>query len=178
MILVPVYWQNYGPQNFLWLSDISLFLTLIALWTESSLLMSILILVALPMELIWNIDFFIKIIAGIFITGISGYMFDSQYSLFLKGLSLFHIALPIIWIWYLVKWGYDKGALIYATFLIWITLILTYFFTDPQKNINLIFLPKINAWNYMPELLWLILLLVAFPLLIMLPLHIILKRFF
>src|SRR5260370_33967266 len=39
-VLVPIYWRYYGPGNFLWFSDLALFLTLAALWLESPLLAS------------------------------------------------------------------------------------------------------------------------------------------
>ena len=34
-VLVPVYWVQYGPGNFLWFSDIALFVTAAALWLET-----------------------------------------------------------------------------------------------------------------------------------------------
>src|SRR3982074_2248071 len=38
--LVPVYWRQYGLSNFLWFSDLSLFITLAAVWLESPSLAS------------------------------------------------------------------------------------------------------------------------------------------
>jgi hypothetical protein len=37
-VLVPVYWANYGPTNFIYFCDAALFLTLFAVWTDSALL--------------------------------------------------------------------------------------------------------------------------------------------
>ena len=39
-VLVPHYWQAYGPTNFLYFCDIALLLTVVAMWTESALLAS------------------------------------------------------------------------------------------------------------------------------------------
>ena len=50
-ILVPVYWRYYGAGNFLWFSDLALFITLAAVWLESSLLASTLSVGLL--ELVW-----------------------------------------------------------------------------------------------------------------------------
>ena len=36
-VLVPVYWRTYGPSNFLWVSDIGLFLTVAAVWVNHPL---------------------------------------------------------------------------------------------------------------------------------------------
>ena len=33
-VLVPTYWVNYGPTNFLYFCDVALFLTLVGIWTE------------------------------------------------------------------------------------------------------------------------------------------------
>jgi hypothetical protein len=32
-VLVPIYWREYGPANFLWFSDIALFAIVVGLWT-------------------------------------------------------------------------------------------------------------------------------------------------
>lgn len=113
-ILIPVYWQNYGSTNFLWISDISLFLTFFALWLESSLLFSIALIMAFPVELAWNIDFFYQLFTGKTIIDFASYMFDAKYSLFLRCLSLFHIFMPIVWIRYISKLKYNKKAIYYS----------------------------------------------------------------
>ncbi len=40
--LVPIYWRQYGPTNFLWFSDIALLALVPALWLENALLVSML----------------------------------------------------------------------------------------------------------------------------------------
>src|SRR5262245_57426001 len=56
-ILVPVYWRDYGPTNFLYFCDVALFFTLAALWLESPLLASApLIGIFLP-QMLWVADF-------------------------------------------------------------------------------------------------------------------------
>lgn len=39
-VLIPVYWSNYGPGNFLYFCDLALLLTLAGMWLESSALIS------------------------------------------------------------------------------------------------------------------------------------------
>src|SRR5262249_11265747 len=39
-VLVPVYWHYYGPTNFLYFCDVALILTLVGVWIESPLLIS------------------------------------------------------------------------------------------------------------------------------------------
>src|SRR5687768_2105178 len=88
IVLVPVYWRQYGPANFLWFSDIALFGGLAALWLESSLIASTMAVGALLLELAWNVDFFVRLITGTNLTGLSNYMFDDRRSLAIRSLSL------------------------------------------------------------------------------------------
>lgn len=39
-VLVPYYWATYTPWNFLYFCDVALLLTLVAIWTENALLVS------------------------------------------------------------------------------------------------------------------------------------------
>src|SRR5439155_6555896 len=39
-VVVPIYWRQYGPANFLWFSDIALLAMVPALWLENALLAS------------------------------------------------------------------------------------------------------------------------------------------
>ena len=88
-VLVPVYWVNYGPTNFLYFCDVALFLTLAGIWTENGLLISLPAVGILVPQALWILDFVIQLTGHKF-TGMTAYMFDSNRSLFLRGLSLFH----------------------------------------------------------------------------------------
>jgi hypothetical protein len=169
-VLIPAYWKTYGLQNFLWLSDISLFLTIAAIWFNSPLIMSTAIGI-LPVEMVWIVDYLYQLTTGRNLLGVTNYMFDPKYSRFLKNLSLFHLVIPVIWVIYLFNYGYNTNALLYQSLVIWIVLPLTYFFTDPKENINWVFVPQSLNWQWMPSWLWLLVLLVGFPLLIFLPCH-------
>ena len=57
-VLVPVNWRQYGPVNFLWFSDIALFMLVTALWWDNRLLVSMSALAVLVPEAAWNLDFF------------------------------------------------------------------------------------------------------------------------
>ncbi len=175
-VLIPIYWQQYNPQNFLWISDVGLFLTLFGLWFSSPLLMSIGAVGILPFEIIWDACFFGELFTGYSFIGIAHYMFDSTYSLFLRGLSLFHIFMQLIWIWSLYAWGYDKRAFKYASGLISTVLLSTYVLTDPSKGINGVSLPLFLGWTWMPPLVWLAIYMIILPLLIFWPAHRVLKK--
>ena len=177
-VLVPVYWKQYGPGNFLWFSDIALFVTAAALWLESSLLASMMAVSIVVLESIWIIDFLIGLIAGTSVIGLSAYMFDSKIPLSIRALSLFHVVLPVLLLWLLYRLGYDRRALFAQTLLAWIVLPLSYFLTKPSDNVNWAYGMGGGTQKWMPAPLYLVLLMLAFPLVLYLPTHILLKRLF
>src|SRR5262249_43912989 len=110
-VLVPVYWTNYGVSNFLYFCDVAVFLTLVAVWSERSLWVSVpLVGIFLP-QLLWQVDF-IGGLFGVSIFKMTDYMFDPKRSLFLRGLSLFHFWLPLLLLWLVWRLGYDTRGLI------------------------------------------------------------------
>jgi hypothetical protein len=173
-VIAVVYWRSYGPTNFLWLSDVALAFTFAALVTGNPLLASMPAVGVLPLELAWTIDF----LTGGRVIGLAGYMFDPKLSLYLRGLSLFHLALPPTLLFLLYELGYDRRALIYQTLLTWIILIITYVATDPEQNINWVFGPGSKPQRVLPPRLYLVLEMVVLPLLVLLPTHLILERIF
>ena len=177
-ILVPVYWKQYGPANFLWFSDIALFVTAASLWLESSLLASMMALSVIVLESIWIIDFLIGLIIGSPVIGLSAYMFDSKIPLSIRALSLFHIVLPLLLVWLLYRLGYDRRALLAQTLLAWIVLPLSYFLAKPSDNVNWVYGLGGGTQKWMPAPLYLVLLMIAFPLVLYLPTHLLLKRLF
>ena len=177
LIIIPVYTYNYGVQNFLWLSDIGLFVTVVALWQQSVLLMSMAAVGVLAVELIWNIDFFVDLLVGINLIDLSDYMFDASYSLLLRGLSLFHVIMPIVWVLYIAQYGYDRRAFWYATIAYWVILLLTYTLTDSAENINWVFIPQAYGLAIAP-IAWVAFLFVSFPAFIFLPTHFLFTKCF
>lgn len=178
IVLVPVYWAHYGPANFLWFSDIALLTAVAALWLESRFLAGTMAVGVLLLELTWNIDFFVRLFTGIELIGLAGYMFDSSKPRFLRGLSLFHLFLPILLVWMVARLGYDHRAFLAQTLLAWIVLPLSYFFTDPAKNINWVFGPGSEPQTWMPPLLYLALLMLFLPVIVYLPTHLVLEKLF
>ncbi|MGI8734546.1 MAG: membrane-associated protein [Pyrinomonadaceae bacterium] len=177
-LLIPVYWAQYGPGNFLWFSDIALLTTVPALWLESSLLTSMMALAVVLFDLAWNVDFFVRLIFGKSVTGLSSYMFDPKISLTIRALSLFHIVFPLLLLWMLSRLGYDEGALVVQTLLSWVILPATYFFSRRSENVNWVFGFGGKPQQWLPPPLYLILLMIMFPLVIYVPTHFLLREIF
>ena len=177
-VLVPVYWVRWGPRNFLWFSDIALLTTAAALWLESALLASMmLVAIALP-ELAWNVDFFGRLLSGRHLLGLSDYMFDATKPRFLRALSLFHVVLPIVLVWAVARLGYDPRAWRWQTLVALMVLPVTYAITDPEDNVNWVYGPGHTRQSWMHPLAYLALEMVTFPVIFYLPVHLLLRAVF
>lgn len=176
--LVPVYWRQYGLVNFLWFSDIALLLLAPALWFESPLLVSMMALAVLLPELAWNIDYFVRLATGVSMIGLTDYMFDASIPRFTRGLSLFHVALPLLILWMLDQLGYDHRALFWQTLVATLVLPLSYFFSNPRENVNWVYGFGEKPQTVVAAPLFVIFLMLMFPLLVYLPMHLLLDRVF
>ena len=175
-VVVPVYIVKYGPANFLWFSDIGLLGICAALWLEQPLLGSMMALAVLLPETVWLVSFLTGAIArdrGV--TTLAAYMFDKRISFFMRALSgAFHLALPPGALWLVYRYGYDDRALLAQTMLAWLVLPATLWLAPPEKNIN-----WVRGLGHPPRLrvplaLHFGLAMLAYPLLIYLPTHLLL----
>ena len=178
--LVPVYWAEKGPANFLWLSDIALLTSVVALWLENRFLASMMAVGALLPELAWNLDFFLRLITGVDVIGLNGtgYMFGDRYSSLFRFFSLFHVILPLLLLWMVYRLGYDRRAVYTQTLLIWVVLTVCYLATDPQRNLNWVFGIGNPPQTWVSGPVYLVLLMGAYPLLVLMPTHFMLKALF
>jgi hypothetical protein len=173
-ILVPVYWRYYGPANFLWFSDLALFIALAAVWLESPLLASMQAVSVGLLELIWIADFVARLVFGVRLVGMTDYMFKAEIPLLVRGLSLFHVVLPFLLFWLVYRLGYDERAWMAQTLLAWAVLLACYAFTERSQNINWVFGPgKPQQW--MSPSLYLLVLMISLPVCVYLPIHFLLR---
>jgi hypothetical protein len=183
-VLVPVYWKNYGPTNFLYFCDVALLITLVAVWIESPLLVSMCAVGILGSQTLWVIDFVLNIF-GIKLTGLTDYMFMADHSLFLRGLSLFHGWLPFFLLYLVWRLGYDRRGLPAWTVVAWGLILVSFFFMPPPRpdsglepvNIDYVYgFSDSEAQHWMPAGAWLVGLMVLMPLILFIPTHFLLRR--
>jgi hypothetical protein len=168
------------PHSCLWFSSLALAITCAALWLESPLLISMQSVGVMALEFLYTLDFFARLLTGRFLVGLSYYFFQSEDSpIWVRAMSLFHLPLPFLLLWMVARLGYDRRGLAAQIVLAWTLLPFCYFFTDPADNVNWVFGPK-GEWRFawMPPWGWLVAEMIAFPLLIYLPSHLILQRLF
>ncbi|MEK7470294.1 MAG: hypothetical protein AAB074_23230 [Planctomycetota bacterium] len=143
-VLVPCYWVVWGGPNFMQLCDIALFLTVLGWWTRNSLLLSSQLLACFVIHVLWCLDAGARVVTGHFLIGageLTAYMWMSDYSLFVRLLSLFHV----FWVPFLLlslrKTGYDRRALAFqsliALVVMTMTIVVAPHFTT--KNVNFAF---------------------------------------
>jgi hypothetical protein len=77
-VWVPAYAVHYGAANVLWISDVAVFLTFVAVWTESRLLASSQLVGVLLINLAWTIDMGVALLTGVHPIGGTEYMFDGE----------------------------------------------------------------------------------------------------
>jgi hypothetical protein len=174
-VVVPVYWHAYGPSNFLWFSDLALLITVAALWLESSWLASMQAVAVVLLELLWIVDFVGRFVTDVHLIGIAEYMFQTDKPLLLRGLSLFHLVLPFLLLWLVVRLGYEPRAWIVQTLVAWVVLPVCYCCTDPAANINWTFGPGQQPQTWVAPGLYVALLMVFFPLCVYVPTHLVLQ---
>jgi hypothetical protein len=103
----PAYWHYWGWRNFLQLCDIAVFVAVAGYWLGSSELLSSQAVGFAVIALVWTADVGWRLAIGGHLIGGTEYLWDARYPLWLRLLSLYHIALPVLLLWSLRRTGYD-----------------------------------------------------------------------
>lgn len=175
LVIVVVWLRHYGPRNLLWFSDIALLGAVPALWLDSALIASVLAVATLLPELLWNLDFALRLALRRRVTGLTEYMFERDRLLRLRLLSLFHVPLPLVLLWMVADYGYDPRGLAGALLLAAVVLPASRLAGSGRENINWTYGlgQRLSIWPaaaYLPAL-W-----AGFALLVFLPTHGLLQR--
>jgi hypothetical protein len=188
-VLVPYYWVTYSPWNFLYFCDVALLLTLVAIWTENALLISMSSVGILLPQTLWVLDFLARAAAGVHLTGMTAYMFDPALPLFVRGLSTFHGWLPFVLLYLLSRVGYDRRAY-RAQAALALALLLVSFYLAPKPppstefpkhavNINYVYgMDDAHPQTFMAPELWMLLMMAMLVVVLYIPTHLILRRIY
>ena len=112
---------------------------------------------------------------GRHLVGGTEYMFDSNKSLALRLLSLFHLALPVVHILALRRLGYHRRGIVLMTVIIWLVLIPSYLVFSGD-NLNMVVSPLGHDQDLVPAPVYYAALFVIYPLLVFGPAHVLLCR--
>lgn len=178
LLVVVIWWRHYSWRNFLWFSDIAFIGAVPALWLESSAIASVLAVAVLLPEILWNVDLLARLLLRRRVTGLTDYMFEPGRAKLLRGLSLFHVPLPLVLLWMVREYGYDAraglaGALVLAA----VVLPLSRAVSTPERNINWTYGLGAGRSAAAPAV-YVSLLFCAFVIFVFLPTHVLLQTLY
>ena len=173
LVWVPVYFREYGAQNFLFFCDIGNILITLALWLESPLIFSWQAVGLLIFQTLYIIDLIGAFFFGHHIVGGTEYMFNPKVALLVRLLGLYHVVVPPLLLWAVHRLGYDERAWKLQTLTCWVVVPINFFWRS-QYNVN---------WarglgheqHLVPAWLYLFAYLIFVPLLVYCPTHVALK---
>ncbi len=159
---IPLYYRQYGPQNFLFFCDLGNFFIAVALWLESPLLFSWQATGLLLFQSLFTIDLATALVSGRHLIGGTEFMFDTHVPLAIRLLSLFHVVAPPLLLWAIWRLGYDRRGWKYQTLTTWIVVPINYFW-HPESDVNWARGPFFHDQQAMPGLLYLLGYLIVIP---------------
>jgi hypothetical protein len=169
-VWAPIYWRQYGPQNFLYFCDLGNVLLAVALWRESALLFSWQATGLLVFQSLFTIDLIGAVLSGRHIIGASAYMFDPHISILVRLLGLFHVFTPPLLLWGIWRLGYDQRGWKLQTLTAWIVVPIN-FFWRPQSDVNWARGPFFREQHWVPGSVYLFAYLMIVPLVVYWPTH-------
>jgi hypothetical protein len=170
MAWIPLYWRQYGLQNFLFFCDLGNLFLAAALWLESPLLFSWQATGLLLFQTLFTIDLVGALVSGRHLIGGTEYMFDAHVPLGIRLLSLFHVVTPPLLLWAIWRLGYDRRGWRYQTLTAWIVVPINYFWR-PEQDVNWAPGPFFREQQAMPGLLYLLAYLLIVPAVVYFPTH-------
>ncbi len=174
LIWIPIYWRQYGVQNFLYFCDIGNVLIGIGLWWESALVFSWTACGLLVFQTLYTIDLAGALLFGWHFIGGTEYMFDPGLSLLIRLLSLFHVVTPPLLLWAIWRLGYDERGWKFQTVMAWIVVPVNHFWR-PQMDVNWARGPFFREQHAIPHLFYLLGYLLVVPACIYFPSHLFLR---
>jgi hypothetical protein len=167
---IPLYWRQYGPQNFLYFCDLGNLLITAALWLESPLLFSWQACSLLLFQSLFTIDLASVLVSGRHLIGGTEFMFDAHIPLGVRLLSLFHVVTPPLLLWAIWRSGYDRRGWKLQTLTAWIVVPINYLWR-PEYDVNWARGPFSHEQHAIPGLLYLLGYLIIVPAVVYFPTH-------
>ena len=179
-LIASAWLQRHGPTQLLWLCDIGIFLTGIGLIIKSRLILTAQFVGLFIYHLCWHIDFLSFVLFKEMLFSSTAYMFSDKVTVYEKSLSFFHhtYTIPVL-LWALLRLGTSKSGWIFQTIQTSVAFILTYFLTDPLRNVNWIFgagFADISPAKMNPVVYYITMIIFP-PIIIYWPLNILISRF-
>jgi len=170
IVWIPLYWRQYGPQNFLFFCDLGNLFIAAGLWLESALISSWQACGLLLFQTLFTIDLAGTLVSHRHLIGGTEYMFDPHVPLSIRLLSLFHVVTPPLLLWAVSRLGYDRRGWKFQTLTAWTVVPINYFWR-PQYDVNWARGPFFREQHAVPGFLYLAMYLIIVPAVIYYPTH-------
>lgn len=173
----PIYWRTWGAANFIHLCDVAMILTCIGMWTNSALLISSQAVGALIVDIVWSLDAASRIFFYHALFPGNEYLMDAHYPLWIRSLTVFHVVLPLLLLWGVYLMGYHRGGWALQSAIALPVFIIARF-TKPDTNVDFAFSDPFLHRSWSPAALYVFVAWLFMVLVVYLPTHLVLKRFF
>jgi hypothetical protein len=170
IVWIPIYWRQYGLQNFLFFCDLGNLFIALALWLESPLIFSWQATGLLFFQTIFTIDLAGTLVSGRHWIGGTEFMFDPQVAVTIRLLSLFHVVAPPLLLWAIWRLGYDSRGWKCQTITAWIVVPINYFWR-PEYDVNWAHGPFLREQHAVPGFVYLLAYLIVVPAVVYYPTH-------
>lgn len=160
-VYLPSYAIAYGFTNFLFLCNLGVMLTAVAVLWENRLVLSSQAVAAPVIGLAWATDAGWRVVTGAHLFGGTEYMWDPQYPLFTRLLSLYHLAWPVLVVVLVRRVGYDRRGWALQAAIAGSVLVVSRLWTAPAENINFAFVDPVFGRAFTPAALHLAIVFVA-----------------
>jgi hypothetical protein len=175
IVWIPLYWRQYGAQNFLFFCDLGNLFIAVGLWLESPLIFSWQASGLLIFQTLFTIDLASALVSGRHPIGGTEFMFDPRVPLPIRMLSLFHVLTPPLLLWMVWRLGYDGRGWKYQTLTAWIVVPINYLWR-PEFDVNWARGPFFREQHMVPGIAYLLVYLIVVPLAVFYPTHRFLSR--
>ncbi len=175
LVWAPLYWRQYGAQNFLYFCDIGNILIGVGLWLESALIFSWVACGVLLFQTLYVIDLLGRVLTGHHLIGGTEYMFDPHLNLAVRLLSLFHVVTPPLLLWLIYRLGYDPRGWKIQALMTWMVVPVNYFWR-PEQNVNWARGLFYREQHFVPGFVYLVAYLLVITILVYWPTHFLLTR--
>lgn len=189
-----VYADRFGPSFVLWFCCAANLLAVAGLWLERPLPISMAAVSVFVIQALFAIDLASRLLVGRHLVGGTEYVFDASRPLELRVLTLHHLVTPLVVLFALRRFGYDRRALLAQSALAVLLVVAGYVAVDPRTTTDDTSMPLVDGrpfdrdydvnWSHglfdrpdprgaVPALAWL---LFVYPLIVHLPTHLALSR--
>jgi len=177
-VYLPSYALAYGVSNFLFLCNLGVGITAAGVLAGDRLLLSSQAVAAPVIGLAWALDAGWRVATGAHLYGGTEYMWDPQYPLFTRLLSLYHLVWPLLTLACVRRLGYDRRGWGLQAAVAAVALVVSRLLTAPEENVNFAFRDPLFGIAFAPPALHLALTWVALAGVAYAPTHAALARTF